>query len=130
MKIRYFEIKKLTLFFLLNQVPFNGKDLNKQKGPRTSNQLIFRLQSKFKNIPSLVMYHLTKFDHVTCSGFWVIPKTTFAALCKPIHDIVNYSTFIGSFESRKCEKEGKNYKKNCISQKRKDLFGRNKMYCS
>ena len=29
-------------------------------------------------------------------------------LCKPIHDIINYSTFICSFESGKCEKKGKN----------------------
>ena len=41
LKIRYFErglskiLKKLTLFFLLNQVPFNGHDYEKQKGSGT-----------------------------------------------------------------------------------------------
>ena len=29
-----------------------------------------------------------------------------ANLCKPIHDIINYSAFICPFESGKCGKEG------------------------
>ena len=29
-----------------------------------------------------------------------------ACLCKPIHDIINYSTFIYPFEFGKCRKEG------------------------
>ena len=57
-------LKKLTLFFLLNLVPFNGQNYEKQKRPGTSNQLLFRLQSKFRKIPLLVMYYLTKFDDV------------------------------------------------------------------
>ena len=39
------------------------------------------------------------------SGSWVIPKLTPANLCKPIHDIINYSTSICSFESGKCGRE-------------------------
>ena len=34
-----------------------------------------------------------------------MPKITPANLCKPIHDIINYSTSICSFESGKCGKE-------------------------
>ena len=70
-KIRYFErayqkaLKKLTLFFLLNPVPFNGQSYQKQKGPGTSDQLLFRLQKKFRKIPLLVTYYLTKFDDIT-----------------------------------------------------------------
>ena len=41
----------------------------------------------------------------------VFPKITPANLCKPIHDIINYSTFICPFESGKCEKEGKKLQK-------------------
>ena len=37
--------------------------------------------------------------------FWVIPKTTSANLCDPIHENINYSTSICPFESGKCEKE-------------------------
>ena len=57
LKIGYFErglsktLKKLTLFFLSNLVPFNGKSYQKQKVPGTSDQWLFRLQNKFKKIP-------------------------------------------------------------------------------
>ena len=58
-------LKKLTIYFLLNPVPFNGQSHQKQKGPETSDQLLFKLQNKFRKIPLLVMYYLTKFDHIT-----------------------------------------------------------------
>ena len=58
-------LKKLTLFFLSNPVPFNGQNYQKQKGPGTSDQLLFRLQKKFRKIPLLVTYYLTKFDDIT-----------------------------------------------------------------
>ena len=45
------------------------------------------------------------------SSFRVIPKITAANLCKPIHDIINYSTPIFPFESVKCGKEGKKLRK-------------------
>ena len=86
-------LKKLTIFFLSNPVPFNGQSYQKQMGPGTSNQSLFRLQNKFRKIPLLVIYHLTQFDDIIKSSFRVIPKITSANLCKPIHNI-NYSTFI------------------------------------
>ena len=55
-------LKKLTLFFLSNPVPFNGQSYQKQKGPGTSDQSLFRLQNKFPYINLLVIYHLTKYD--------------------------------------------------------------------
>ena len=70
LKIRYFErglsknLKKLTLFFPLNPFPFNGQSYQKQKGPGTSEQLVFGLRNKFRKIPLLVMNYLTKFDDV------------------------------------------------------------------
>ena len=70
-KIRYFErglskaLKKLTLFFLSNPVPFKGQSYHKQKGSGTSDHLLFRLQKKFRKIPLLVTYYLTKFDDIT-----------------------------------------------------------------
>ena len=57
-------LKKLALFFLSNPVPFNGQNYQKQKGPGTSDQSLFRLQNKFRKIPLLVIYYLTKFDDV------------------------------------------------------------------
>ena len=76
LKVIYFERelskslkKKVTLFFLLNPVPFNRQNFQKQKGPGTSDQLLFRLQKKFRKIPLLVTYYLTKFDDVIYSSF-------------------------------------------------------------
>ena len=57
-------LKKLTLFFLSNPVPFNGQSYQKQKGPETSDQSLFRLQNKFPYINLLVIYYLTKYDGV------------------------------------------------------------------
>ena len=57
-------LKKLTLFFLLNPVPFDGQSYQIQKESKTSEQLLFWLQDKFEKVPLFVMYYLTKFDDV------------------------------------------------------------------
>ena len=57
-------LKKSTLLFLPNPVPFNVQSYQKQKGPGTSDQSLVRLQNKFRKIPLLVIYYLTKFDDV------------------------------------------------------------------
>ena len=98
-------LKKLTLFFLPNPIPFNGQSYKKQKGIGTSDQSLFSLRSKFKKISLLVIYYQTKFDGVIQSSSWVIPKLKPANLCQPIHDIINYSSSIFSFESGKFGKE-------------------------
>ena len=100
-----------TLFFLLKPVPFNVQSYQKQKGPGASDQSFFRIQKKFRKIPLLVIYYLTKFYDIMQSNFSVIPKVTSANLCKPIHDIINYSTSICPFESGKYGKEGKKLQK-------------------
>ena len=104
-------LKKVTFFLLSSPVPFNRQNYQKQKGPGTSDQWLFRLREKFRKILLLVIYYLTKFDDVIKSGFWVILKLTSANLCKPIYDIRNYSTMICPFESEKCGKEGKKLQK-------------------
>ena len=52
---------------------------------------------------------------MTMKNIWVssgvIPKTTSANLCKPIHDIINYSTCICPLQSAKCTKEGEKLQK-------------------
>ena len=68
--MRYFErtlsksLKKVYFIFSFKPSPFNGQNYQKQKGPRTSDQLLFRLQNKFRKIPLLFMLYLTKFDDV------------------------------------------------------------------
>ena len=70
LKIRYFGrelskwLKNDNFIFILNLVSFNGQDYEKQKGSGTTDQSLFRLQNKFRKIPLLVMYYLTKFDDV------------------------------------------------------------------
>ena len=56
--------KKLSVFFLSNPVPFNGKIYQKQKGSGTSHQSLFRSWNKFRKIPLIAIYYLTKFDDV------------------------------------------------------------------
>ena len=68
-KIRYFERRlsktfKKVNFFFWNPVPFNGQNYQKQKGPGTSDQSLFKLQNKFRKIHLLVIYYLTNFDDV------------------------------------------------------------------
>ena len=57
-------LKKVTFFFLSSPVSFNRQNYQKQKGLETSDQWLFRLRNKFRKIPFLVMYYLTKFDDV------------------------------------------------------------------
>ena len=71
LKARYFErglskkaFKKVTYFLLLGPVSFNIQNYQKQEEPGTSDQLLFRLQNKFRKVILLVMYYLTKFDDV------------------------------------------------------------------
>ena len=67
LKIRYFEIglskslKKVNFIFFKPSPFFNGQSYQTEKGPGTSNQLLIRLQYKFRKISSLVMYYLNKF---------------------------------------------------------------------
>ena len=96
-------LKGLTLLFLSNPVPFNRQNYQKQKGSGTSDQLLFRLWK----IPLLVMYYLTEFDDAIYSGFWVILKIKSVNLCKPIYDIINYSTSICPSESGKWKRREK-----------------------
>ena len=62
-------LKKLISFFLSNSVPFNGQSCLEQKGSGTSDQSLFRLQNRFRKIPLLVIYYVTKFDDIIKSGF-------------------------------------------------------------
>ena len=83
-KIRYLEkalwksLKRVNFIFL-NPVPFNIPYYEKQKGPRTSDQPLFRLQNKFRKIPFI--------NDVLADQVW------------------NYSTFICLFEFGKRGKD-------------------------
>ena len=55
---------------------------------------------------------------------------TSANLCKPIHDIINYSTSIFPFESIKTGKEGKKIRKIEYLKNEKSFFDEIKNICS
>ena len=95
----------------MNPVPFNRQNYQKEKTSGTSDQSLFRLRNKLSKIPLLVMYYLIRFDDVMQSNFWVILKFMSENLCKTIYDVINYSTSICIFESRKCGKKGKGLQK-------------------
>ena len=109
MKLRNFErwlsktYKNIYFFFWMQSLLM--VKVIKNKRPGTSDLLVFRLQNKSTKISFLVIYYLTKFDGVIQSSFWVIPTITPANLCKPTHDIINYSTSICPFVSGKYGKE-------------------------
>ena len=101
-------LKKATLFSLSNPVTFNDKVFKNTRGLEP-----FRLQNKFRKIPLLVMYYLTKFGDVIYI------------------DIINYSTSLCPFESGKFGKESeyleneKNFLdeiKNLFDKKNKNLI--------
>ena len=41
-------LTKVTLVFLSNPVPFNEQNCQKQTGPGTSDQSLFKLRNKFR----------------------------------------------------------------------------------
>ena len=69
-KVKYFErglsksLKKLTLVFVSNPVPFNGQIYQKQKVSGTSDQSLFMSQNQSIKIPLFLIYYLTKSDDV------------------------------------------------------------------
>ena len=67
--------------------------------------------NQFTKSSLLVTYYPAKFDGVIQSHFWVISNITSSNLCKPIHDNINYSTFICPFEYGKYGKEEKELQK-------------------
>ena len=124
-------LKKVTSFFLPNPVLFNTQNYQKQKGPGTSDQPLFRLQNKFRKIPLLVMYYLTKFDNVIYSGFWVILKII--QICKFMQDNFWHHKlfhFHLSFWIWKVSKRREKITKIWISWERKKIFRWNKKHFS
>ena len=60
--------------------------------------------------------------------FELFQKITFANLCKPIHDIINYSPFDCLFESGMCGKEGKKIQKLKYLENEKSFLDEIKIY--
>ena len=68
LKVRYFE-RGLSKSYKKGNFPFSFKlspfqNYQKQKGPGTNDQGLYRLRSKTRKTALLVIYCLTKFDDV------------------------------------------------------------------
>ena len=113
---------KLTLLFLSNPVPVNGQNYQKQKGPWTSDQSLFRLQNKFRIIPLVVMYCMTKFDDVI-KWFLSYSKNH---ICKFMQAMTSWHHklfhFHWSFWIYKMWKGKEKNTKNRIPRERKEIF--------
>ena len=107
-------LKKLTVYFLSNPVQFKGQNYQKQKVLGTSDQLLCRLQNKFRKIHLLVMYSLSKFDDVINKVFFEL----FQKLCLQIYANQFMATciihFLFNLESVK--RKGRNYNNLNISR--------------
>ena len=110
-------LKKVTLYPLLKSVSLNRKNYQKQNGPGTGDKSLFRLQKNSE-----------KFLFKLCIIWPSFSKNYIADLCKPFHDIINYSTSVCPFESGKFGKEGKKITKIWISREQKKLFRWNKKH--
>ena len=99
-------LKKLTLLFLLNPVPFSGQSYQKQKGPGTTDQLPFRLRNKFTKISFLVIYYIS--DQVwwyNIKWFLSYSKNYTCQLMQAVSWYHKFSASIFPFESWKSGKE-------------------------
>ena len=121
-------LKKLTLFFLSKPVPLNGQNYQKLKGTRTSDQLLFRLRNKFRTIPLLLMYYLTKFYDVYVKRFLSYSKNYMCKIMQAnsLHHKLFHSHL--SFRIWKMWKGRVNITKSWTSWERKELFQWNKKH--
>ena len=95
-------LKKSTLHFLSNPVPFNGQGYQKQNGPGTIDQSLFRLQNKFS------------ISYVLSGQIWWYNIKRFLSysknyICKFMQTNSwhhKFSASICPFESGKCGKKG------------------------
>ena len=116
--------KKLMLFFLLNPVPFNGQSYQKQKGSGASDQLLFKFQNKFKNIPLFAIYYLTKCHDAMENRFWFkIYIWKFMQASSWHHNLFHFHL---PFWIKKLWKGREKITKIWISREQKELFRWNK----
>ena len=74
-----------------------------------------------------LIYHLTNFDALVDSGFCVIPKTTFANLCKSVFDVIIIPALNIPLYLKNGEKEGGKLQTVQYSEKEKRFLDEMKM---
>ena len=120
-------LKRVTLFFLSNPVPFNSQNYHKQKEPGASDQLLFSLINKFKK-SSFISYVLS--DQVWWCNIKQLLSYFENYICKFIqvnlwHKLFHFHL---SFWIRKVWKGRQKTTKIWISWERKKVFRWDKNY--
>ena len=120
-------LRILTLFFLSNPIPFNGKSYQKQKGPRTGDQSLFTLQNKFRKIPFLVIlsYQVWWYNIKRFLGYSKNYICKFTQVHSWHHKLFHFHLF---FWIRKVWKGRVKITKIWTSRERKELFRWNKKH--
>ena len=115
-------LKKSTVFFLPNPVPFNWQSYQKQKGPPgTSAQSLFRLWNKFRKIPLLVISS----DQVWWSNIKRLLSCFKNCICKFMqanswhHKLIHFYLSFCTWRKWKGREKLQKFE---ISQERKELF--------
>ena len=121
-------LTKLTLFFLLNPLPFNGQGYEKQRGRGTSDRLLFRFQNRFRKIKFISDVLLDQVWWGNIKRFlnyynWIIVVNYCQFM---ISQIIQFSFVLLLLES--VERKGKNYK-NLNILKTKRAFQRKNRVC-
>ena len=72
---------------------------------------LYGSKNMFRKVPFLVIDHLSNFDDFIQNYFWVIPKITFANLCKPVQSVIIILVSSDPLILETDERKGKKYKK-------------------
>ena len=114
-------LKKLTLVFLSNPVPFNGESYKKQKGSGASHQSLFRSQNKFRKIPLFIIILSDQVWWCNAKQFLSYSKNYMKSWIIPLPFV---------FWIQKVWKGREKITKNWISREKKELFRWNKKHFS
>ena len=79
-------LKSQLDFSLCSQAPFMDKIMKNKRGLELATSLSLGCKT-FRKIPFFVIFHLSNFDGLIQSSFWVIPKIIFN-LCKPFYNVI------------------------------------------
>ena len=76
----------------------------------------------FRKVPFLVIDHLSNFDDFIQNYFWVIPKITFANLCKPVQGVIIIPVSSDPLILETDKRKGKKYKKLSIWKTKRAFY--------
>ena len=77
----------------------------------------------FRKVPFLVIDHLSNFDYFIQNYFWVIPKITFANLCKPVQSVIIIPVSSDPLILETDERKGKKIQKTEYLENEKSFLG-------